>query len=711
MPKSVGYPPDLKSKLGPKQGVFPTPDQIDTLKFCMSSMRLWANTTQRARQKFLRDFQYAEGNGKQWLMDDRNKVIKQKRPVLEFNNILPQVELVSGLQRSNVTEYVAFPRGVEDKRLSEVVTATLKATGEYVRLPRKNAHVFDDGTICGLGVWKILHNINDAKDILWGDITVDRIHPCAFMWDTWASPDEGFQDGAFMGDLAWQNIAEFIKQHPDMAHLAKPGEWIDNAGKFVGDSTLLGVGDNLRNELYNAETGQIRIATIWRKVPTTVSLMVNLDTGQVTEVSSQDDGQAKLAQIATQFGKETASQYGVIQAGETTALLDQQSGQVEQFAAPEAAQQRLDQIAEVAGMGVYERMKVIKREARVPYWVEMVWGQILEEGKTPYKDRLYPYVPYVSRMLQDDPESIMGIVRNLWDPQDELNKRYSNLLAHSNSSSHSGWLNKKGQGANTEELKSMGAVPGIVVEYTAVAPVQIHPVEMSQGHFAMIQNSQNQILKISGVNAEMVGTETKKAVSGRAIKARQDGGQVILKPRQFNFDESCLDVANLLLSRIQQYYPPQKIKRIVGLSELASGMMIPGISGVFSDPVTGNPLNDQQIFELLVNMQNLNFDLSIKQAPADPSVRQEQFDRAVQLTTLMMQTGRIPGPATLQALVEMSDMPSRLEQGMKIDAMMPPMGPPQPGTPGQPATGAAGSIKQAKGGHESDTGGPGPGGI
>src|SRR5678815_1683147 len=115
MPSGVGYPPDLQSKPGPKQGVPPSAAQMDTLRFCMASLKLWANTTEIARSKFLRDYQYAEGNGKQWLASDRQAVIKQKRPVLEFNNILPQVELVTGLQRMNTTEYAAFPRGVEDK--------------------------------------------------------------------------------------------------------------------------------------------------------------------------------------------------------------------------------------------------------------------------------------------------------------------------------------------------------------------------------------------------------------------------------------------------------------------------------------------------------------------------------------------------------------------------------------------------------------------
>lgn len=706
MPSSIGYPPNLQSKSGPKQGAVMSNDQKDLTRFCMASIKLWANATQTAREKFRRDFQYAEGNGKQWNQSDRLKVTRQKRPALEFNQILPQVELVSGIQRTLNLDYVALPRGVEDKRLGEIVSASLKATSEYTRLPRKSAHVFDDATICGLGVWKILHNMHDAKDILWGDIEVARVNPLAFIWDPWASPDEAFQDGAFMGDASWQSIEQFKHNHPTMHHVANPGEWLAQAGQFVGDSSLLGVGDNLRKELYDEETGMIRILTLWRKVPTKITLMVNLETGQVNEVKNEDDGNQKLAQIAAQIGKEAASQYGILQAGETTALIDQQTGQAEQFIQPEMAQARLDQLSAAKGMEVYERMKIVTREARVPYWVEMVWGQILEEGKTPYNDRKYPYVPYVSRMLQDDPESIMGIVRNLWDPQDEHNKRYCNILAHANSSSHSGWLNKKTGGANSAELERIGSTPGVVVEYGVTPPQQIKPVEMSSGHFQMIQNSERQILRISGINAEMVGSTSQKTVSGRAIHARQEGGQTILKPRFFNFDEAMLDVTYMLLSRIQQYYPPAKLKRIIGLAELA-GPMMPGMTPVFSDPMTGHPMSEEEIYQMLVNLSNIQFDLAIKQVPADPTVRREQFERAVQLTTLLASTGRPVGPNTLAALVEMSDMPSRLAEGLKRDAQMPPTLPPDTGSGGK----VLNQMHQSKGGHESDSGGPGPGNL
>lgn len=710
MPESVGYPENLKVKKGPQQPSQTSDAEKDILKFCMASIKLWASATQIARLKFKRDYEYAEGNGKQWANADRIKVQRERRPALEFNQILPQVETACGMQRSDNSIYTAVPRGVEDKRLGEIVSQALRASQDYMRMPRRNAHVFDDGTICGLGVWRILHSIEDAKDVLWGDITAARINPLSFIWDPWASADEGFQDGAFMGDASWMRIDEFRDKYPGRLDMANPGEWMIQAGNYFGDSALLGVGDSLKQELYDQENGMVRVVTMWYKKPASVTLLVNTLSGQVTEFPSKDAANEHLAQMAFQMGKESIQGYQVIQQGTISSLVNTMTGQQEDYAAPELAERRLNELSQAGGMDVYSNMRVITRQARVPHWAELVWGQLLEYGPSPYNDHKYPYVPYVSRMLQDDPESIMGIVRNLWDPQDEYNKRYSNLLAHSNSSAHSGWLNKKSGGANPRDLERMGSVPGVVVEFSAVPPAQIRPVEMSQGHFTMIEHSGQQIMRISGINAEMVGATTQKTVSGRAIRARQQGGAVILEPRMFSFDESKLDVAQMTLSRIQQYYPPAKLKRIIGLFEAATPGQ-PMSPSVFMDPVTGQPMSEDQIFETLTNLKNIQFDLALKQNNGDATARQEAFERAVQLTTLFAQTGRVIGPNTLAALVEMSDMPSRLEAGFKADAMMPPVMPPQAGGQGDPGQSILNAINQKKGGHKSDSGGPGPEGL
>lgn len=653
---------------------------VDRLRLLQGFIKSHFNATDTARLKWQRDYEMVEGNGKQWLPQDRAKVNKTGRPALEFNQIMPQVELVSGMQRSMQLDFSALPRGLEDRRLGEVATASLKAAAEFGRVQRVTDKVFDDGTICGLGVWEILHTLDDSDDMVWGDIVVSRINPMAFIFDPWATEPD-MQDGAYMGKAVWMSIEDFKARYPKYHHLARPGEWLAQTQNYItGTSQSLGTGPNLLRELYDTETGRIRVLTIWHKVPSSIQLIVDTQTGQVQEVPSKRKGEEVLAELANQLGRERVAHLDVSSQEDTSVITDRTTGQVLkdptigsplQFAAPEAALQHVDDLAKQFGMEVYERFSVVKRQARVPEWTELVWWQTLDQGKTPYNDRSYPFVPYVSRQYGDDPESIMGIVRNLQDPQDEYNKRYSNILAHLNSSAHSGWLNRSTGGANKGQLELLGSKPGIVVEYAALAPSQIRPVELSSGHFAMLQNSERSILRISGINAELVGQTTQATVSGRAIRARQEGGSTILKPRFRSFEESQLDVGRLMLSRIQQFYPVEKIRRIIGVAELNAPQGPSGAS-IFSDPQTGEPASNESIIAELTHMRNTKFDLILRLSPSTASERQAQFEQAVQLAGLITSSGRPLGPHTMKAMIDLAEMPTRLAEGLKRDSEQPP---------------------------------------
>jgi hypothetical protein len=378
--------------------------------------------------------------------------------------------------------------------------------------------------------------------------------------------------------------------------------------------------------------------------------------------------------------------YQVLTLGATATIADAQTGlpilnpttgQPQEFASPEVAQAHLNALSEKAGLDVYDRYKVIARQVKKPYWYEMTYWHLLDSGPSPFTDRDYPFVPYISRRFADDPESIMGLVRNLADPQDEYNKRYSNILAHLNSSSHSGWLNRKAGGANKLELELMGSKPGVVVEYANVPPVQLKPVELSQGHFAMLSTSERNILRISSINAEMLGQTTQQTVSGRAIKARQTGGITSLKARFRAFEEAQLDLARMVFSRIQQYYPPEKIKRIIGVTELSSPL---GASGqpIFTDPLTGAPVSDNVILTYLNHVTTIDFDVAFASQPYTASEREAQFQNALHVASLVTNSGRAIGPATFAAMIDMADMPSKLATALKMDAMLPPVAPPNP---------------------------------
>lgn len=684
---------ETASPKDPKKAAAPS---VQELKDKQNYFRLWASSTYPSRNKMKRDMEYTEGNGRQWLEKDAREVRKSGRPVLEFNQILPQVELVCGMQRAQQIDYVAKPRGMEDARLGEILTATLKACSDFTRLSRTSDRVFDDGIITGLGVWEVLHSLDDADDLASGDICISRINPLAFIYDPWSTAD--MQQGEFMGKATWMSLGEFTARYPDKRRYAIPGEWLTSTGRQEGGSDDLGTGYNLIPELYDQETGRIRVLTMWCKKPATITLVVDHNNGRVMEAESKDKANEFLAAIAEKTGRDSVSQFEPIRSDRTSAIVHKQSGapipdpetqQPMVFADPQSADGYMNEMSRRAGMQVYEQFEVITRKAKRPEWTEMVWWEELDSGPSTYKDRSYPYVPYLSRQFSDDPESIIGIVRNLHDPQDEYNKRYSNLLAHLNSSSHSGWLNRKSGGANKRELEVMGSKPGVVVEFASMAPQQIQPTELSMGHFNMLGTSAQNILKISGVNAEMVGATTQQTVSGRAIRARQSGGTTILKPRFRTFEEAQLDLAKLIVSRIQQFYPPEKIRRIIGMFESTNPMMGPQGQPIFQDPITGVPMPEDMILQQLKDMTNLQFDIALAVRPLSDTERQAQFEQALQVAGIITQTGRPLGPGSIQALVDLADMPTRLAEGLKRDAMMPPTMPPTTGGP-------AGAIKNAQ---------------
>lgn len=635
----------------------------------------WWTGTRTARYKMRRDFEYAEGNGKQWLEQDARKVRTTGRPVLEFNQTLPQVELMCGMQRDMTMDYVALPRGTEDRRLSEISTASLKAGMDFARVPRVTSRVFDDATICGLGIWEILHTFDDAQDLIWGDIPVSRIHPLSWVYDIWAvEPDR--QDGEFMGKASWLSVDDYERRYPGES--VNVGEWMGSRG-LITDSQDMGLGPNLLEDLFDAQRGRVRLLTLWHKEPTSISLIADVETGQAQEVDSQDHGEQVVRQLAETVGKKAVERLTVISTDMESAIVDVETqqpvphpvtGQPMRFVNGVMAQQALDALANAAGLPVYERMKVLTRQAKVPHVAELVWWKILSDKRTPFHDRKYPMIPYISRQFSDDPESIMGIVRNLQDPQDEFNKRYSNLLAHLNSSAHSGWLNRKTGGAKKSELELMGSRPGVTVEYTSVKPERIEPAQISEGHFRLLGFTADVMKMISGVNAELVGNTTQVTVSGRAIRARQQGGLTILKPRLRSFEEAQLDVAEMLLSRIQQYYPVEKLKRIVALADTQAPMGPTGMS-IFRDPATGEPIPDDVLLQMFKAFKNTKFDLALKLMPGTATERQAQFQIGTELAGLITASGHPIGPNTMAAMMDLADMPTKLAEAMKQDLQQP----------------------------------------
>ncbi len=635
-------------------------------------VRSWLTISATWRAEVRTDYNYVDGN--QWSEVDRAQVESTGRPALTFNRIRPQVNLVRGVQRGMDVDFLARPRGGEDKRLSEVATSSLKAASDFTRLRRPKDKMFDDSLVGGLGVLEIVHTMDDADDILWGDVRVSRISPLSFVWDPWAV-EPGWQDGQFMGKASWETKASlkqlFPKKTKEINEMS-PGEWLSSTNS-TGDSQDLGLGESFVGEVFDKNTGRIRLLTLWDKRPVSIALVADMETGRVSSMADADEARQVINAMKRQNGAKAVEGLEVIRQDTETFIVDQRTGQQVpgsdgqplRFLDERGAQQQLEQLSDQAGIEVMEQFKVISRQARRPYWTSFVWWMILDKGPSPFNDNKYPFIPYVGEQFSDDPMSIMGIVRPVRDSQDEYNKRYSQLLAHLNSSAHSGWLNKKSVGADTTKLQLMGAKPGIVVEYSATKPERITPSDISSGHFTLLGTSDENIRNGTGVNNELVGNTTQVTVSGKAIRARQQGGLNVLQPRFRTYEEVELDIGTMLLSRVQQFYPAEKIRRIIGVAELQQEQD-PNAQPLFQG------MDDNQIIAELKILKDTRFDLVLQTVPATATERQARFDRSMEIIQLMLQSGRPPGQATMAELLKMSDVNSKLEAAISTDMQQPP---------------------------------------
>jgi hypothetical protein len=132
--------------------------------------------------------------------------------------------------------------------------------------------------------------VDDAEDLVFGDITAERIPPDSFIYDPWAlTSAEGLQNGQFMGKWSWQSKDDFLDEFPNHAGYATTGEWMNIPNKFGQSSgDLLGTSDQLLAEMWDPINGRVRVVTLWCKKPIPVTLVVDHNSGRVYNMPDKD---------------------------------------------------------------------------------------------------------------------------------------------------------------------------------------------------------------------------------------------------------------------------------------------------------------------------------------------------------------------------------------------------------------------------------------
>ena len=220
-----------------------------------------------------------------------------------------------------------------------------------------------------------------------------------------------------------------------------------------------------------------------------------------------------------------------------------------------------------------KRVRVILmwyREKSAWKWVKFIKGDVLDQGDSPYVDEdgdsecpLVLVSAYVDRDNQR-----YGIMRDMFDPQDEINKRRSKSLHNSTSMLTFG---VKDAFESVAMMKAELAKPNGHVEVSTesledAARVGMKPFEViprgnqDAAQFQLLQEAKNEI-DLLGANSALEG-ETGENTSGRAVLARQQGGMIEIAALNDKLHHFTREVYRQIWMRIKQYWREEKWVRV-----------------------------------------------------------------------------------------------------------------------------------------------------
>lgn len=320
----------------------------------------------------------------------------------------------------------------------------------------------------------------------------------------------------------------------------------------------------------------------------------------------------------------------------------------------------------------YFMQGLVEGAKTIPYTKVRVcafFGEVLlEDIDSPFQHGEFPLVP-LTCYYYGSGDIPAGFVRDLKDPQREINKRRIQMLHILNTTGNGGgWMEEDAMTPEQKaDFKKHGASPGHFAE--------VKPMTLSQGKIqersmlsppnALIQaetQATTDLQNISGINEALMGSDIPNSVSGRAIELRQKQAITHIAPMFDNLRKAKKQIANLLWGRrghkgiIPQYYTDDKIYRVEG----ENGQQFVHVN----EQVTqADPLGNV-IHQTLNDLSTGEFDIIVSDTSASTTQRQAQLWSLVDAVKNM----GVDGNMIFDIILDLSDLPNRAEIKRRFQA-------------------------------------------
>lgn len=530
--------------------------------------------------------------GKQWTDEELAEFAEQKRPALVINRIRPLINILSGWQRMNRFSISFLPRTEDDLKHCEIRAGVTKYVLDRCDYENKESTVFLDTATGGIGWFGVKYKFD--AEIGKGNVIIERVSP----FDMYVDPEAhelDFSDAKFICRAKWADKDDLKIIFPYKSDAIENNFNVydpiekENSEQFEIDPLW-----------YSSELKKVRVVECWYKMRKTRTMILTSD-GQRLPYTEEN-------------------------------------------------REQIMQLMMSGAVSDYEDVPTI--EVRCCTFFDRT---LLEDIPSPYKHGEFPYIPIIYHYygVGDIPA---GFVRSLKDPQREINKRRIQELHILNTNSNGGGYIE--EGAMTpeqfEEFERMNAVPG---HYNRVLSLEKIREREPKAPPAAVINAEQQatadLVAISGINENLLGTDISNGASGRAIELKQRQAITHLAPIFDNLRFGKKKLVNLLWGRrghqgiIPQFYTAEDVLRIEG----NNGQQFIHINQQVQDPLTGTiiqTMNDLSIGE---------FDVVISDVEATATQRIAKLFTLTDFASKL----NIPGQILVKQALKLADIPGRDE--------------------------------------------------
>lgn len=294
------------------------------------------------------------------------------------------------------------------------------------------------------------------------------------------------------------------------------------------------------------------------------------------------------------------------------------------------------------GYSVFDKLEMEVRCA-IFTTAGLVW-----EGQSPYHHGRFPFIPIWCYRRQRD-NAPYGAIRQMRDPQDDLNKRHSKaqwILSTNQVEMEEGAVD------DIEELRQEAARPDGIITRNRGMELKIHrDNNLAEEQLMLMDRNATHIRNVGGVTPENMGRVT-ASDSGKAILARQEQGGVITAEPFDNLRYAVQLEGELSLAMVEQFYSMPKVVRILGERGAAKYHEINKV-----DPTTGEVLND---------ITASHADYVVSEQDFKSSLRQAMFESLFDIVGRLAQVNPQVALNLLDLVVEMIDVPGRDELVARI---------------------------------------------